>query len=264
MSRPEKGGWHTTQALTCAILTWWIAWIKSQRSTRGHKAVRALGCGWAPEFQEKLQRAHSGLLCLQLQRKPWMHLTIWCIPTSLLGSQKMSGECAGMVGACSDTASWVTKGDGGADFLAWALTQAHITQGTDAAAACKGTAPVYAHGAEQLQPRESKPLRIPEISTQGKMRLQLVMYWCFRWVMGKRPVFFQHEANCLQMLNFIFTGHSQTVPRITYQKGSLWKVERILLWTLPLKKQPFSKTGKTFLFRIEVDDEKINSLAPVL
>lgn len=32
----------------------------------------------------------------------------------------------------------------------------------------------------------------------------------FRWVMDKRPLFTQCEANCLQILSFIFTHHSLT------------------------------------------------------
>lgn len=57
--------------------------------------------------------------------------------------------------------------------------------GTDAAAACRGTAPVHAHGSEQLQTRREQTSEDPRDPHLGEKGLQLVMHWCFRWVMGK-------------------------------------------------------------------------------
>lgn len=94
--------------------------------------------------------------------------------------------------------------------LAGVGTQAHITQ-VQMQQLLARAQHLYMHmGQSRYRQRDSKPLRSPEILTQGKKGLQLMMHWCFRWVIGKRPVFIQREANYLQILDLIFTHHSLT------------------------------------------------------
>lgn len=232
------------QALTCAILTRWKAWIKRLRSTGYHKAVPALGCSWAPEFQGELQRAHSAEEAIDAPH----HLVYPYLPAGLLENEW-----------------WVCRGGGA---LQWHCQLRLGDKGWWGQLACccghsLGHSSHWYRWSSCLQGHSicvctwgraatanSKPLRIPEISTQGKMGLQIVRHWCFRWVMGKRPVFIQCEANCLQILRFIFTGHSQTVPRITYQKAYLWKVAGVSLVDSTIQEATVLQDRK-FLFWIE-------------
>lgn len=125
MSRPEEGGWYSPVPDLCDFNMMKSVNQKAEKHKRS-KGSTCPGPWLGTGVPRGAAEGSQGILCPQLQRKPWMHPTAWCIPTSLPASQKMSGEYAGVVGACSGTArgGWVTKGDGGSR-LAGVGTHSH-------------------------------------------------------------------------------------------------------------------------------------------